>query len=102
MRIEEPAARVSLSAANLALVSLYFAPQFGASAMRALFSPYRGLEDRMQASAATYLGDLLNFGLNGLTTTSGVLAGMKLVVAAGFLAYLIEFARAVAVGRAVD
>jgi hypothetical protein len=84
------------------LVSLYFAPAFGSDAIRALLSPYRGLEDRVQAAAAAYVGRLFDAGLNGLTNASSVLAGIKLVIAAGFLAYLIEFARALAVGREVD
>src|SRR4051812_44484472 len=87
----------NLGAANLALVALYFAPVFGCDAVRALLSPYRGLEDRVQAAATVYIGRLFNFGLNGLTTASGALASVKLVIAAGFLAYLIEFARALAV-----
>jgi hypothetical protein len=91
-----------LGTANLALVSLYFAPAFGSEAIRALLSPYRGLEDRVQAAAAAYVGRLFDAGLNGLTNASSVLAGIKLVIAAGFLAYLIEFARALAVGREVD
>jgi hypothetical protein len=91
-----------LGAANLALVSLYFAPVFGSDAVRALLSPYRGLEDRVQAAAAAYVGRLFDLGLDGLTRASSVLAGIKLVIAAGFFAYLIEFARALAVGREVD
>jgi hypothetical protein len=92
----------SLGAANLALLSLYFAPIFGTDALRALLSPYRGLEDRLQAAAATYVGGLFDVTLDGLTRASAVLAGVKLVVAAGFLAYLIEFARAAIMGRTVD
>jgi len=33
---------------------------------------------------------------------ANVLAGIKLVIAAGFVAYVIEFARSLAVGREVD
>jgi hypothetical protein len=91
-----------LGPANLALVSLYFAPVFGCEAVRALMSPYRGLETAAQAAATLQFGKLFSFALDGLMATSSVLAGLKLVIAAGFLAYLIEFARALAVGREVD
>jgi hypothetical protein len=84
------------------LVSLYFAPVFGTDALRALLSPYRGLEDRVQAAAATYVGGLFEVTLDGRTSASAVLAGIKFVIAAGFFAYLIEFARALVVGREVD
>jgi hypothetical protein len=91
-----------LGSANLALVSLYSAPVFGCDAVRALMSPYRGLENAAQAAATLHFGKLFSFMLDGLMATSSVLAGLKLVIAAGFLAYLIEFARALAVGREVD
>jgi hypothetical protein len=95
-------ASLQLGSANLALVSLYFAPVWGVDAVRALLSPYGGFEDRAQAAAAVYVGRLFDFGLEGLMRTSSVLAGIKLVIAVGFVAYLIEFARSLAVGRAVD
>src|SRR5262245_17775390 len=90
---------VSLGSANLALVSLYFAPVFGREAVQALLSPHRGLGERVQAAAIVPLGHWLNFGLDELTTASGVLAGLKLVIATGFVVYLIDFARALAVKR---
>jgi hypothetical protein len=37
--------------------------------------------------------------LDGLARTTYVLSGIKFVIAIGFLAYLIDFARALAVGR---
>jgi hypothetical protein len=88
-----------LGAVNAALVSLYFAPVWGADAFRALTSPYYGFEDRVHATAAGYFRALFDFGLDGLVRTANVLAGIKFVVAIGFLAYLIDFARALAVGR---
>ena len=91
-----------LGSANLALVSIYLAPVWGIDAVRALLSPYAGFEYHAQAAAAVYVGRLFDFGLAGLMRTSSVLAGVKLVIAVGFLAYLIEFARSLAVGRAVD
>jgi hypothetical protein len=91
-----------LGSANLALVSLYFAPVLGIEAVRALLSPNGGFEDRAHAAAAVYVGRLFDFGLDGLMRTASVLAGFKLVTATAFLAYLIEFARAVVVGRETD
>lgn len=91
-----------LGSANLALVSLYFAPVWGIDAIRALMSPYGGFEDRVHAAAAIYFGRMFDFALDGLMRTASVLAGIKLVIAVGFLAYLIEFARALVVGREAD
>jgi hypothetical protein len=82
--------------ANLALVSAYFVPVWGQDALRALTSPYNGFEDRAHAAVAVLVRDLFDFGLEGLLRTSSALAGVKLVIAAGFLAYLIEFAYALA------
>jgi hypothetical protein len=42
---------------------------------------------------------LLDLGLTGLVHASNVLAGIKFVIAIGFLACLIDFARALVVGR---
>src|SRR5262249_56296954 len=53
----------------------------------------------LQAPAASYFRALLDLGLEGLVRASNVLAGIKLVIAAGFLAYLIEFARSLLTGR---
>ncbi len=92
----------SLGATNLALVSVYFAPVWGRDALRALVSPYNGLEDRGHAAVASYFRDLFDLGLDALMRVSNVLAGIKFVVAAGFVAYLIEFARAMAVGRELN
>jgi len=51
---------------------------------------------------AIWLREVFDLELEGLLRISGALAGLKLVIAAGFLAYLIEFARAVTVGREPD
>jgi hypothetical protein len=88
-----------LGAANAVLVSLYFAPVWGADAFRALTSPYSGFEDRAHATAAGYFRALFDFGLDGLVRTANVLAGIKFVVAIAFLAYLIDFTRSLVVGR---
>jgi hypothetical protein len=91
-----------LGPSNLALLSLYFAPVWGIDAMRALMSPLCGLDDRAHAAAAIYVGQLFDLRLDGLMRTANALAGIKLVIAAGFLAYVIEFARALVVGREVN
>jgi hypothetical protein len=91
-----------LGSVNAALVAIYFAPVWGADGLRALISPFHGLEDRVHAVAAGYLRGLLDFGLAGLVHTSNVLAGIKFVIAVGFLAYLIDFVRAVVVGRDIN
>jgi hypothetical protein len=84
---------------NFALVSAYFVPAWGHDALRVLTSPYNGFEDRAHAVAAVYYRDVFDFGLAGLIRTSELLAGIKMVIAAAFLAYLIEFARAVVTRR---
>jgi hypothetical protein len=91
-----------LGAANLALISVYFAPMWGRDAVRALMSPYNGLEDKVHSAAAIYFRQLFDLGLDGLMRTSNVLAGVKLVIAAGFVAYAIEYARSLFSGRDVD
>lgn len=88
-----------LGAVNGALISIYFAPVWGIDAVRALTSPFSGFEDRLQATAASYFRALFDLGLEGLVRASNLLAGIKLVVAAGFVAYLIDFARALVAGR---
>jgi hypothetical protein len=88
-----------LGPVNLALVSLYFAPVWGVAAVRALVSPYNGFEDRVQATVAIYFRELFDLGLNGLLLTSQIFSGIKLVIAAGFVVYLIEFARSAVIRR---
>ena len=84
---------------NFALVSAYFVPAWGHDALRVLTSPFNGFENRAHAVAASYFRDVFDLGLAGLIRASGMLAGLKLVIAAAFLAYLIEFARALAMRR---
>ena len=91
-----------LGSVNLALLSLYFIPVWGPDAVRALISPYHGLDDRVHAAAAIYFRQLFDLGTNGLILTSHALAGVKLVIAAGFVAYLIEFTRSWVIGRDPD
>jgi hypothetical protein len=93
---------VSLGSVNLALLSCYFFPVWGRDAVRALISPFNGLENPAHATAALYFRRLFDVGFNNLTVTSHVIAGIKLVMVAAFVAYLIEFARSWATGRAAD
>jgi hypothetical protein len=88
-----------LGLVNFALVSAYFVPAWGHDALRVLTSPFNGFEDRAHAVAPIYLRDLFDLGLTGLIRTSGMLAGLKMVIAAAFVAYLIELARAVVTRR---
>ncbi len=91
-----------LGAANAALVSLYFAPVWGADAIRALTSRFSGFEDRVHATAAGYFRAMLDLGVDGLIRTANALAAIKLAAAMAFVAYLIDFARALVVGREPD
>ncbi len=88
-----------LGSANAALVALYFAPVWGGDAIRALTSPFSGFEDHTHVTAASYFRQLFDLSLDGLVRASNALAGIKLVVAVAFLAYLIDFVRAVVVRR---
>jgi hypothetical protein len=92
----------SLGAANLALVALYFAPVWGRDAIRSLLSPYNGLDDRVHAAAAVYLRRFFDLGLDGLMLAANILGGIKLVIAAAFLAYAVEYGRAAVTCRPVD
>jgi hypothetical protein len=88
-----------LGLVNFALVSAYFVPAWGHDALRVLTSPYSGFEDRAHAAAAVYFRDLFDLGLVGLIRVSETLAGVKMVITAAFVAYLIEFVRALAMRR---
>jgi hypothetical protein len=91
-----------LGSVNAALVALYFAPVWGADGLRALTSPFYGFEDRVHAVALGYFRALFELHLGGLLQLSNVLAGTKFVIAIGFLAYLIDFARALVMRREVN
>lgn len=84
---------------NAALISCYFAPVWGIDAVRALTSPFSGFEDRLHSTAAVYFRNLFDLHLEGLIRTAQVLAGVKLVIAVAFVAYLIDFARALLMRR---
>jgi hypothetical protein len=91
-----------LGSVNLALVSAYFAPVWGLEAVRALASPFGGFDDRAHGAAASAIYQLFGPGLDALMRASTMLAAIKLIIAAGFLAYLIELVRALAAGRGPD
>ena len=93
---------LTLGAANLALLSLYFIPVWGRDAVRVLISPYNGLDDRAHATTAIYFRHLFDLNSNGLVLVSQALAGIKLVIVAAFVAYLIELARACVMRREPD
>jgi len=93
---------LTLGSVNLTLVSLYFIPAWGRDAVRVLISPYHGLEQRVHGSAALWLRDLFDLSFSTLALISNALAGIKLVIAAAFTAYLIEFARSWLMGRQTD
>jgi hypothetical protein len=100
--MRSPLGLPTLGSVNLALLSLYFIPVWGRDAIRALISPYNGLEDRAHAAAAIYFRQLFDLGFNGLVLTSHILAGVKLVIVAAFASYLIEFARSLVMRRDAD
>ena len=89
-----------LGLVNFAFVSAYFVPAWGHDALRVLTSPYNGFEDRAHAVVAVYFRDVFDLGLTGIIRTSEMLAGLKMVIAAAFVAYLIELARSLATRRA--
>lgn len=95
-------ASLTLGSVNLALLSLYFVPVWGRDAVRALISPYNGLDDRAHATAALFFRHLFDLNYGGMVAVSHALAGIKLVVVAAFVAYLIEFARACVMRREAD
>jgi hypothetical protein len=88
-----------LGCVNAALISCYFAPVWGGDAIRVLRSPFNGFEDPLHSTAAIYFRNLFDLTLDGLVRTSSVLAGIKFVIAIAFLAYLIDFARALVMRR---
>jgi hypothetical protein len=83
-------------------LSLYFIPVWGREAVRALMSPYNGLDDRAHATTAIYFRQLFDLDHNGLVVVSHVLAGIKLMIVAAFVAYLIEFVRSIVMRREAD
>jgi hypothetical protein len=88
-----------LGSVNAALLAIYFVPVWGRDALRVLTSPFFGFEDRTHAAAISYFRAVFDLGIDGLMLVSGFLATLKLVIAAGFVAYLIEFARALVMRR---
>ncbi len=94
---------LALGSVNLVLVAFYFVPVWGKGALLALISPYGGLlRDPVHAAAAFGFNAMFDLGFRGLVLASQILAGIKLVIATAFAAYVIEFARAWVMGRAAD
>jgi hypothetical protein len=91
-----------LGPVNAFLIACHLAPNWGLQALRMLFSLFVGFEDRAHATAAIYFHRMLDLPFDGLLRVSSVLAGIKLVAAVGFLAYLIDFARACIMQREPD
>jgi hypothetical protein len=91
-----------LGSTNAFLIACHLAPNWGLQSLRMLSSLFVGFEDRSHATAAIYFHRLLDLPLDGLLRISSALAGIKFVVAVGFLAYLIDFARACAMEREPD
>ena len=83
-----------LGSCNAAILAIYFAVVWGGDGFRILRRPFHGFEDRLQATAAAYWRALFDLSLDGLISISNGLAALKFLIAAGFLAYLIEFLRA--------
>ena len=88
-----------LGAVNAAVVSVYFGLVWGRAAVSALISPFHGFEDPSHATAVGYFRNLFELTLDGVIRSAQVLAGIKLVIAVAFLAYLIDFARALVMRR---
>jgi hypothetical protein len=88
-----------LGTVNAALISCYFAAAWGLDAVRALTSPFSGFDQPVHATAVAYFRGVFDFHLDGLIRTAQVLAGIKLVIAVGFLAYVIDFFRAAIMRR---
>ena len=93
---------LTLGSVNLALVSCYFFPVWGREALRVLKSPVAGFDNPLHATDVLYFSRLFDIGFSNLAITSHVIAGIKLMMVAAFVAYLIEFARSLATGRATD
>lgn len=91
-----------LGSVNLALLSPYFFLVWGRDAGRVLFSSYSSLGDHAHTTTAIYFASLFDLSFKGMLLTSYVLAGIKLVIAAAFVSYLIEFARAWVMRREAD
>jgi hypothetical protein len=101
--LEAPGLRLpSLGSVNLALLSIYFFPLWGRDAGRVLFSSYSSLGDHAHTTTAIYFAGLFDLSFKGMLLTSYALAGIKLVIAAAFVCYMIEFARALVMRREAD
>ncbi len=90
----------SIGQFNVALIALYVIPVWGRDAARVFISSVYGLDDRAHLVASAFYMRLFN--LHGLPQVATVLAGLKLIMATVFLAYVIDVLRGVAIGRQED
>jgi hypothetical protein len=91
-----------LGSFNAFLIACHAAPSWGQQSLKSLLSLFVGFEDRAHATASIFFQHLLDLPFDGLLRISATLAGFRLVVAVGFLAYLIDFARACVMEREPD
>lgn len=87
---------------NAVLVALYFIPLWGREAVRSLTSSVYGLDERANMAAAVFYRQVFDLGHDGLARVASLLGGLKLVMAAMFVALVIDVSRGVAVGRSGD
>ena len=87
---------------NAVLIALYFVPLWGREAVRSLTSSVYGLDERANMAAAVFYRQVFDLGHDGLARVASLLAGLKLVMAAMFVAFVIDVLRGIAVGRAGD
>ena len=87
---------------NAVLVALYFVPLWGREAVRSLTSTVYGLDERANMAAAVFYRQVLDLDHDGLARVASLLGGLKLVMAAMFVAFIIDVSRGVAVGRTSD
>src|SRR5687768_3977678 len=92
----------SIGHVNAVLVALYFIPLWGREAVRSLTSTVYGLDERANMAAAAFYRQVLDLDHDGLARVASLLGGLKLVMAAMFVAFIIDVSRGIAVGRTGD
>ncbi len=92
----------SIGHVNAVLVALYFIPLWGREAVRSLTSTVYGLDERANMAAAVFYRQVLNLDHDGLARVANLLGGLKLVMAAMFVAFIIDVSRGIAVGPTGD
>ena len=92
----------SVGEINAMLVAAYFLPLCSREAVAALTSPVYGLTDPDFVTVAVFYRQLFDLAPGGLARVASVLGGIKLVMAAGFLALIIDVVRGIVIGRKGD